>query len=77
MIGIQEYLEFHKEEIVDFVERKVPNSKDKEGKIAGEIFGRLVNELSTEMPFGPPFDMNHVILANALICSYNVDGYHN
>jgi hypothetical protein len=46
-------------------------------KIAGEIFGRPVNELSTEMPFRPPFEMTHVILANALICSYGVDGYHN
>jgi hypothetical protein len=32
MIGIQEYLEFHKGEIVDFIERKVPKSKDKDSR---------------------------------------------
>ena len=69
ILGIEEYMDTHKKEIVDFVEKKISEKKYKEMKITGEIFDRLVNKLSIDMPFGPTYDMTHIILANALVCS--------
>jgi hypothetical protein len=35
-------------------------------KTKGDNFGRLVNAISNDMPFGPTADMAHIVLANAI-----------
>jgi hypothetical protein len=65
MLETDEYLKSHRKEIVDFVEQK-----DTKGlKITGDIFDRLVNELTTELPFGPTVDKTHIVLSQALVTS--------
>jgi len=69
MLDTEVYMDTHKKEMVDFIEKKIANNKNKEIKITGEIFDRLANQLTKEMPFGSTVDMTHIVLANALICS--------
>lgn len=69
ILGIEVYMDKHKDEIVDFIEKKILQKAGKDVKITGDIFDRLANQLTIEMPFGPAVDMTHRILAQALICS--------
>jgi hypothetical protein len=69
ILDIEHYMDSRKQEIVDFAERKISEKRLKDVKITGDIFDRLVNQLSKDMPFGPRYDMTHIVLANALINS--------
>jgi hypothetical protein len=69
ILNIEHYMDSRKQEIVDFAERKISEKRLKDVKITGDIFDRLVNQLSKDMPFRPRYDMTHIVLANALISS--------
>jgi hypothetical protein len=69
ILDIEIYMDKHAKEIVDFIEQKISEKSQKGIKITGEIPDRIINELSKEMPFGPTFDMTHIILSNALVSS--------
>jgi hypothetical protein len=60
--NIEYYMDSRKQEIVDFAEEKISEKKLKDVKITGDAFDRLVNQLSKEMPFGPRYDMTHIIV---------------
>jgi hypothetical protein len=65
VLEINESLKSHRKEIVDFVEHK-----DTKGlKITGNIFDKLVNELTTELPFCPTVDKSHIVLSQSIITS--------
>lgn len=69
ILDIEIYMNKHAKEIVDFIEQKISEKSQKEIKITGEIPNRIINELSKEKPFGPTFDMTHIVLSNALVSS--------
>jgi hypothetical protein len=69
ILKIEEYMDNHAKEIVDFVERKISEKRKKDIKITGQIPNRIMNELVKEMPFGPTLDWTHIILADALMSS--------
>jgi hypothetical protein len=69
ILGIELYMDKNKEEMVDYIHRKITEKKGKEVKPTGEIFDRLVNQLVREFPFGQGTDMTHIVLSNALISS--------
>ena len=62
ILKIEEYMDNHAKEIVDFIERKISEKSKKDIKITGEIPNRIMNELVKEMPFGPGLDF----------CSYRI-----
>ena len=74
ILNIEYYMDSRKQEIVDFAERKISEKRVKDVKITGDIFDRLVNQLSKDMPFGPRYDMTHIVLANALSARCGVAG---
>ena len=69
ILNIEYYMDDHAKEIVDFIEGEITENSQKNIKMTGEIPDRIINELSKEMPFGPTFDMTHIILSNALVSS--------
>jgi hypothetical protein len=69
ILNIEYYMDDHAKEIVDFIEGEITENSQKNIKMTGEIPDRIINELSKEMPFGPTFDMTHIILSDALVSS--------
>jgi hypothetical protein len=71
ILHIEEWLDAHKNEIVDFVERKISekNTRSSNLKIPYEITNRIVYQLTAEFPFGPDRDWVHYLLADALMSS--------
>jgi hypothetical protein len=69
ILEIELYMDKNKEEMVDYIHRKITEKKGKEVKPTDEIFDRLVNQLVREFPFGQGTDMTHIVLSNALISS--------
>lgn len=70
ILGIEVFMDRYKDQIVDFIEKKIV--EDVPPKY--EIYDRLLNELVNEFPFGPEdgkpyYDKTHIILANALTAS--------
>lgn len=63
---IERYLESHKKEIMDHIMNKIFKDKPQITKISGEIFFRLYNEITKDVPFG---SMIHLALANAVMYS--------
>lgn len=63
---IEHYLDLHKKEIMDFLMNKIFKDAPQRIKIIDNIFDRLVNQLTKDVPFGT---MIQFALANALIYS--------
>ena len=51
ILNIEEYIDKHAKDIVDFIGEKITEEKLKAVMPTGEIFDRIVNELIKEMPF--------------------------
>jgi hypothetical protein len=68
-LEIELYMESHAKEIVDFIELRIKEKSHKDIKITGKITDRIINQLVNKMPFGPTFDMTHIVLADALVSS--------
>ena len=49
---IERYLDLHKKEIMDFIMDKIFKDTPQQIKITGNIFDRLVNQLTRDVPFG-------------------------
>jgi hypothetical protein len=71
ILDIEYYMDKHAEEIVDFIEEKITEERLKAVMPTGEIFDRIVNELTKEMPFESESEpkKTHTVLAYALVSS--------
>jgi hypothetical protein len=69
ILNTEYYMDSHAKEIVDFIEQDITENSQKKIRMTCEIPDRIINELAKEMPFGPAFDMTHIILADALVSS--------
>lgn len=64
---IERFLELHKKEIMDHLMNKLFKDKPQLIRLSGEIFDRLVNQVTRDVPFGT---MIQFALANAVMYSY-------
>jgi hypothetical protein len=73
ILDIEYFMESHRKEIIDFIEKKISEKISEkrvtEIKIPYKITARVINQLTKEMPFGPSRGYIHVLLADALISS--------
>jgi hypothetical protein len=67
ILDIEHFLELHKKEIMDFIMDKLFKDSPRKIKITGEIFDRLVNQVTRDVPFG---SMIQFALASAVMYSY-------
>ena len=74
IIDTESFMELHREEIVNFMEKKTVLDITPTG--TGDVFEGLLNRLINEFPFGKLevggfyYDKFHAILANALMSSF-------